>query len=72
METAIVVLVWWLTAGVFVAYFWAVTAGERKHPKPPNQWKKYRGIMHLPARVGEKPPMDTADLIQALKKRGKK
>lgn len=72
METAIVVVVWWSISAVFVAYFWAITADERKHPKPPDQWRKYRGVMNLPARVGEKPPMDTADLIQALKKRGKK
>lgn len=66
----------WLFAGVCFVWAWSLFCDLRKlfedRPLIPNQWKRYRGIMNLPARKGEPPPINTAELVQALKKLEKK
>ena len=58
----------WLFSGVVFVFVWSLTSEMRKGKKPPpNQWEKYRGVMSLPARKGEPPPIDTAALVRVLK-----
>lgn len=61
----------WFIGGFTFIFFWALWAEVCRDPdrsKVPDQWRKYRGVMNLPARKGEPPPLDTARLIQVMRR----
>lgn len=61
----------WLIGGfsfILVWALWAECMKDPSRPEVPDQWRKYRGVMDLPARKEEPPPMDTARLIQVMRR----
>lgn len=62
----------WLLAGLTFVFFWSLTTEWRYRDDKPDQWRRYRGVMHLRDHADPAPPMNTADLVQRLKRAGYK
>lgn len=60
-----IVLGVWLVLSITTGLLWAWWNRERPEP---NQWSRYRGVMHLREHVDAAPPMDTAELAQHMRR----
>lgn len=61
-------LVLWILAGSLLGLLWAWLSRERD--RAPNQWQRYRGVMHLREHVDAHPAIDTAHLTLHLRSSG--
>lgn len=58
----------WITTSLIVAALWSWWNRERENE--PNQWRRYRGVMHLREQIDPNPPLDTARLVLYLRSGG--
>lgn len=58
----------WITASVALGLLWSWWNRERENE--PNQWRRYRGVMHLREQIDPNPPLDTARLTLHLRSSG--
>lgn len=58
----------WLVASLVVGALWSWWNRERENG--PNQWRRYRGVMHLREHTDPNPPIDTARLALWLRSGG--